>query len=257
MYIHFLRHATLVLTIDNLTILVDPMLSPREAMEPIANAGNQQRIPMVPLPLSDEELQQMLGSLDAVVVTHTHRDHWDASAQAMLPKHLPLMCQPEDQNTFEQAGFSQVLPVTDQLTWYGLQIHRTGGQHGTGDLGKKMGPVSGFVLQAEGEPTLYIAGDTIWCPDVEQSLHRFSPDVVILNAGAPTYATGGGPITMDEIDVCQVCRSIPQARVIAVHMETVNHCCLTRAALRTKVEEEGLEKQVSIPQDGEILTFSR
>jgi L-ascorbate metabolism protein UlaG (beta-lactamase superfamily) len=62
---------------------------------------------------------------------------------------------------------------------------------------------------------------------------------------------------MDEQDVCEVCRSIPEARVIAVHMETVNHCRLTRATLRTKVEEEGLGKQVSIPLDGEILTFDR
>jgi L-ascorbate metabolism protein UlaG (beta-lactamase superfamily) len=256
MHIHFLRHATLVLTIRNLKILVDPMLSPLEAMEPIANAGNQQRIPMVPLPLSDEELQQLLGSIDAVLVTHTHRDHWDASAQTMLPKQLPILCQPGDQDTFAHAGFSQVLPVTEQLTWQGLQVDRTGGQHGTGELGKKMGVVSGFVLRAEGEPALYIAGDTIWCPEVERALKQFSPDVVILNAGAATYATGGGPITMGEVDVCQVCRSIPAARVIAVHMETVNHCRLTRAALRTKVEEEGLGKQVCIPQDGDILTFS-
>ncbi len=256
MHIHFLRHATLVLTIHSLTLLVDPMLSPLEAMEPIANAGNQQRIPMVPLPLSDEELQQALGGVDAVLVTHTHRDHWDASAQAMLQKHLPLLCQPEDQEALEQAGFSQVLPVTEHLTWRGLQIDRTEGQHGTGEIGKKMGPVSGFVLRAEGEPALYIAGDTIWCPEVERALKQFSPDVVILNAGAATFVTGGGPITMDEEDVCRVCQSIPQARVVAVHMETVNHCGLTRTALRTKIEEEGLEKQVCIPQDGDILTFS-
>lgn len=255
MHIHFLRHATLVLTIHNLALLVDPMLSPLEAMEPIANAANERRIPMLPLPLSDEELRQVLAKIDAVLVTHTHRDHWDASAQAMLPKHLPILCQPEDQDAIEQAGFSQVLPITRQLAWHGLQIDRTGGQHGTGELGKKMGPVSGFVLQAEGEPTLYIAGDTIWCPEVEQALKQFSPAVVILNAGAPTYVTGGGPITMDEEDVCQVCQNIPEARVVAVHMDTVNHCQLTRAALRIKVEQEGLGSQVLIPQDGERLTF--
>ncbi len=76
MYIHFLRHATLLLTINDLTLLVDPMLSPLEAMGPIANAGNQQRIPMVPLPVSDADLQQILQRIDAVLVTHTHRDHW-------------------------------------------------------------------------------------------------------------------------------------------------------------------------------------
>lgn len=257
LHIHFLRHATLLVMMHDLTLLVDPMLSPREAMEPIANAGNQWRIPMVPLPLSAEELQQILGSIDAVLVTHTHRDHWDVSAQAMLPKHLPLLCQPEDQGVLEQASFSQVLPVTEPLTWRGIHVHRTGGQHGTGELGKRMGPVSGFVLQAEGEPALYIAGDTVWCPEVEQALKRFSPDVAVLNAGAATYITGGGPITMNEGDVCQVCRTIPEATVIAVHMEVINHCRLTRAALRAKVEAEGLGKQVCIPLDGDRLTFSR
>lgn len=255
MHVRLLRHATLILAIHNLTILVDPMLSPLEAMDPIANAGNQRRIPMVPLPLSDEELQQQLRGIDAVLVTHTHRDHWDASAEAMLSKHLPLISQPEDQNMLEQASFSQVLPVTEHLVWRGLQIDRTGGQHGKGELGKKMAPVSGFVLRAEGEPTVYIAGDTIWCPEVEQALQGFSPDVVILNTGAATFATGGGPITMNEEDVIQVCRSVPEAKVVAVHMETINHCLLTRAALRARVEKEGLEKQVYIPADGETLKF--
>ena len=255
MHIRLLRHATLVLTIHGRTLLVDPMLSPLEAMEPIANAGNQRRIPMVPLPISDEELQQVLGSIDAVLVTHTHRDHWDASAQAMLPKHLPLLCQPADQELFEQAGFSQVLPITEHLTWRGIEIDRTGGQHGTGEIGKKMGTVSGFVLQAAGEPTLYIAGDTIWCAEVERTLPQFSPQVIVLNAGAATFATGGGPITMDAADVCRVCRSLPSARVVAVHMETINHCILTRAALRTTLTQEGLAAHVDIPQDGETLTF--
>jgi L-ascorbate metabolism protein UlaG (beta-lactamase superfamily) len=257
MHIHFLRHATLLLTIHHLKILVDPMLSPLEAMDPIANAGNQWRIPMVPLPLSDEELQHLIGDLDAVIVTHTHRDHWDASAQTLLPKHLPLLCQPEDQQTLELAGFSDVLPVIESLNWRGLEIDRTGGQHGAGKLGQQMGPVSGFVLMAEGEPTIYIAGDTIWCPQVASALKEFSPDVVILNAGAATYATGGGPITMDEEDVCQVARSIPGAKVIAVHMETINHCRLTRATLRAKTVEAGLEQQIAIPQDGELLAFPR
>ncbi|GHO70309.1 MBL fold metallo-hydrolase [Ktedonobacter sp. SOSP1-52] len=255
MQIHFLRHATLVLTIHNLKILVDPMLSPQGAIDPIPNAGNQIRNPMMPLPLSDEELQQVINNLDAVLITHTHRDHWDPAAQDLLPKDLPLLCQPADQAKLEQAGFTQVLPISERLTWRGLEIDRTGGQHGTGELGKMMGPVSGFVLKAEGEPALYIAGDTIWCSDVEQALTQHKPDVVMLNAGAPTFVTGGGPITMDENDVCQVCRSIPEANIVAVHMETINHCRLTRAALRDKLEAEELEKQVSIPQDGEILTF--
>ncbi|HEU5227924.1 MAG TPA: MBL fold metallo-hydrolase [Ktedonobacteraceae bacterium] len=255
MDIHFLRHATFVVTVNELRILVDPMLSEAEAMDPIANAGNQRRIPMVELPLSQTELEQLLRRVDAVMVSHTHRDHWDARAQALLPKHLPILCQPQDQAVIEQAGFTQVMPITQHMEWRGLQIDRTGGQHGTGELGRKMGPVSGFVIQKTGEPTLYIAGDTVWCPEVQQALAQFSPDVVILYSGAASYVTGGGPITMSEEDVLQVCRALPTAQVIAIHMETINHCRLTRSVLKEKMAEEGLANRVLIPRDGELITL--
>ena len=255
MHIHFLRHATFVVTLDNLRILVDPMLSPAEAMEPVANAGNQWRIPLVELPLSESEVDTLLHQIDAVLVTHTHRDHWDATAQALLPKDLPILCQPEDQHIIEQAGFTSVIPVQQSTEWQGIQLYRTGAQHGSGELGKKMGPVSGFVLKAPGAPSLYISGDTIWCPEVEQALAHFSPGVIVLYAGAATYATGGGPITMTDEDVCRVCRAAPEAQVVAVHMEVINHCRLTRSALRETIATEDLTKQVSIPLDGEQLTF--
>ena len=256
MKIHLLRHATLVVTLGDLTLLVDPMLSPAQAMEPVAHAGNQWRIPMVGLPLSPGKLQVLLEHIDAVLVTHTHPDHWDAAAQTLLPKQIPILCQPEDQGMIEQAGFSSVLPVQQRKEWQGLQLFRTEGQHGHGDLGKKMGPVSGYVLTEGKAPALYIAGDTVWCPEIKQVLEQFSPEVVVLNAGAATFVTGGGPITMNEEDVCQVCQTIPQAQVIAVHMDVVNHCRLTRADLRRSIATQGLEKQVLIPNDGEVLTFS-
>src|SRR5689334_12113203 len=97
MNIHFLRHATFIVHSDDLNLLVDPMLSPAQAMEPVANAGNQLRIPLVELPLAEAELNAILQKIDAVLVTHTHRDHWDAAAQALVPKHVPVVCQPEDQ----------------------------------------------------------------------------------------------------------------------------------------------------------------
>jgi hypothetical protein len=34
-----------------------------------------------------------------------------------------------------------------------------------------MGEVSGFVLQAENEPTLYIVGDSIWVEEVENAIN--------------------------------------------------------------------------------------
>ena len=254
MQIHFLRHATLVLKINGLSLLVDPMLSPASAMDPVANAGDDRRIPLVELPLDQAALERLLNSLDAVLVTHTHRDHWDARAVELLPKALPVICQPSDVETITAAGFTTVLPVETQLGWNDLTFSRTGGQHGAGEVGQRMAPVSGFMIQAPGSPTVYIAGDTIWCPEVDRALEQHWPDVTILNTGAAQFLTGG-PITMTAQDVVQVCRAQPGTRVVAVHLETLNHCKLSRAELRSELEAVGLVERVLIPADGETLTL--
>jgi L-ascorbate metabolism protein UlaG (beta-lactamase superfamily) len=115
-----------------------------------------------------------------------------------------------------------------------------------------MGPVSGFVVRAEDSPTLYVAGDTIFCPEVEEALNAHEPDVVVVNAGAARFLKGG-PITMTAEDVARVCRAAPEALVVAVHMEAINHCLLTRDELGEELRREGLADQVAIPADGESL----
>ena len=63
----------------------------------------------------------------------------------------------------------------------------------------------------------------------------------------------GDPITMDPADVIRVCRATPEATVVAVHMEAINHCVVTRKMLEEAVEEAGVAGQVFIPPDGEYL----
>lgn len=248
MQVQLIRHATLRVSMGGHTLLVDPMLSAKEEMDPIQNASNTRRIPLVPLPFSPNEI---LKDVDAVLVTHTHRDHWDDAATRMVPRTLPIFCQPEDEARFHDGGYADVRPVNTALQFDGLQITRTSGQHGTGDLVRQMGPVSGYVLRAENEPSLYIAGDTIYGPDVEHALAQHDPQVTVLNAGAAQFIMGD-PITMNEADVAKVCRRAPQTQVIAVHMEAMNHCLLKRAHLEASLERDGLKGRVLIPMDGEM-----
>jgi L-ascorbate metabolism protein UlaG (beta-lactamase superfamily) len=254
MQIHFLRHATFILKLKNIQLLVDPMLSPAESMDPIGGAASNKRIPMVGLPLSAEELTDVLSQITAVLVSHRHHDHWDAHAKALLRKDIQIFCQPEDEARIKADGFKNVTSIQSEHVWEGITLRRTGGRHGSGETGKRMGTVSGFVITAEGEPTLYIAGDTILCPEVTDALQKHKPDVVVVNAGGTRFLTGW-PITMTSEDVAAVCRPISSARIVAVHMEVVNHCVETREDLRKFLEKENLLKQVLIPADGDVLTF--
>ena len=247
MRLRLIRHATLILEYNGKRLLVDPMLSDEGAQQPIANAPNPRKFPLCPLPLSVPEL---LDALDAVLVTHTHRDHWDEPAAELIPKSLPILGQPEDEAKFRQQGFHQVQPIMTALEWNGIQITRTGGQHGTGEIGKKMAPVSGYVLRAPGGPTIYIAGDTIWCPEVESALEQFRPRIAVVNAGAAQFLEGA-PITMTAEDVIRVCQAASNTQVVADHMETVNHCLLSRADLAFQLEAARVIGQVAIPNDGD------
>ncbi|SMD14750.1 MBL fold metallo-hydrolase [Sporomusa malonica] len=250
MKIRHLRHATFHLLMQEVTFLVDPVLSPAEGMTPIDNSPNQRRNPLVELPVSAE----LVMKADACLVTHMHRDHFDSAAGELLPKAMSVFCQPEDLDKLKQLGFEDVQPVNPAATWKAIAIERTGGQHGTGEIGQKMAPVSGYVLNAAGEPTLYIAGDTIWCPEVADSLATHKPEVIVLNGGAARF-NQGDPITMGMQDIFQVCRHAPAAKVVVLHMEAINHCLLTRAELNAFLSQEGLDNRVTVPADGQWLEF--
>jgi L-ascorbate metabolism protein UlaG (beta-lactamase superfamily) len=232
------RHATLLVELGGRRVLVDPMLGATGAYPPIENTPSPRRNPLVPLPAV------ALDPLDAIVVTHLHNDHYDPAAAESLPKDVPVITQPESAARLEADGFRDVRPVVEELDWDGVSIVRTGGRHGRGAVADALGPVSGFVLRAAGEPVLYIAGDTVWCDEVADALARHRPDVAVVNAGAARFLDSD-PITMDADDVRSVVEAGP--RVVAVHLEAVNHCLQTRAELRAAVPE------ALVPADGETL----
>lgn len=134
-----------------------------------------------------------------------------------------------------------------------IEIIRTAGHHGTGEIGEQMGPVSGFVFQAPGEPVVYLAGDTIWCSEVAETLDKYRPEWTIVNAGGARF-TVGDPIIMTAQDVTAVAQHASYTQIVAVHMEAINHCLLTRSELTEHINREGLEGRVHIPADGATVS---
>ena len=161
MRVTLIRNATVVLELSGRRILVDPMLDAARARPPIENTANPVPNPTVELPFPAEEV---VRGLDAVLVTHRHRDHFDGTAERLLPRDVPTFCQPDDASAFSDLGLD-VRPVGDTLDWNGLTIRRVPGRHGSGTVGEALGPVSGFVFD-----DLYLAGDTVWYEDVEETI---------------------------------------------------------------------------------------
>jgi L-ascorbate metabolism protein UlaG (beta-lactamase superfamily) len=190
-----------------------------------------------------------------LLVTHTHPDHFDPIASSSLNKSIKLLHQPADESFFEKEGFTNAETVTDRSVWNTIRIYRTGGHHGSGEVLKHMGTVSGFVLQAENHPTIYIVGDSIWTQEVEVAVKTYKPDYVVVNSGgAQMPGFEGTPILMDEQQTITLIKACGEAKVIAVHMEALDHCHTTRDSLRQQAEESHISKdKLFIPQDGETI----
>jgi len=250
MQIQLIRNATLRMAYANRQFVTDPFLAVKHSLRSFADISPN---PLVDLPCSPEEVVE---GIEMVVVSHLHPDHFDQMAQELLPKNLPLFCQPGDEVALAEKGFQSVVAVEQSTQWQGITLTRTPAQHGTGVWIERMGNVSGFVFQAENEPTVYWAGDTIWYEPVEQVITDFQPDVIITHSSGAKFGDSD-PIVMDAEQTIAVCRAAPKTVVIAVHLESLDHGTVSRADLRAAAEAQGIgSEQLLIPADGEQLNFN-
>lgn len=248
-----IRNATLKISFAGKIFLIDPMLAEKGAYPGFEGTLNSHlRNPLVDLPVT---LENLFAGVDAVIVTHTHLDHWDDAAKIHLPKSLPIFVQhAQDREMIRAAGFGDVRLLTEQSAFGDITLIKTPGQHGSDAimdaLHDRLGDVCGVVFRHPQEKTLYLAGDTVWNADVAENLRRYAPEVIVLNCG-DAQIVGLGSIIMNQQDVLAVAQHAPNATLIASHMEAVNHSALSRAALRDFLQQNGVAPQVLIPADGE------
>ena len=250
MKFQLIRNATVRIGYGDLTILIDPMLGAKHSFGSFAGIEDN---PTVDLPVSTLEV---LDNVDLILLSHLHEDHFDAAAQALDDKAIPILCQPGDREKIESFGFNNVVELEKETQWQHVHISRTGGEHGTGPWAKRLNPVSGFVFQFPDEPTLYWIGDSVWCSVVETALRKFQPDVIVTHSGGAELRDSG-PIIMDAAQTILVCQSRPSAVVIATHMESLDHCKTTRQQLHAAAIEAGIDPDhLLILEDGELIEIS-
>jgi len=249
MQVQLIRSATLRIDYANQRFVIDPYLAAKHSMPSYTGKSPN---PLVELPILAHEV---IDGIDMAVISHMHSDHFDQSAKDLLPKELKLLCQPSDVEELKKDGFQNTMAVNDNITWEMMKITRTNGQHGTGKVRQMMGEVSGFVFEAENEPTVYWAGDTIWCDEVAKVIDQYQPEIIITHSCGAVWDNNAF-ILMDDEQTVTVCRAAPKSVVIATHMDSLDHATVTRGELRAYAETNGiLLEQLLIPEDGEMLEF--
>lgn len=250
--VQLIRNATLVIEYNGKKILVDPMFSPKGAIDSWAGI---QKNPTVELKMP---IEKIVKDVDLVIVSHSHEDHFDKFASQNLDKSIDLIIQPADADFFKKENFTNATVLEDNKVWNGIFIHRVEGQHGSGEVLKMMGKTSGFVLQAENQPTVYIVGDAIWTEDIKKTIKKFKPDYIIVNSGgARIQGFENVPIIMDEAQTMALISESGKAKVIAVHMDALDHCRTTRSSLKDKAANLKIgPDKLMIPEDGEVIILT-
>lgn len=248
-----IRSATIKIQYPNVTFMIDPWLSDPCTNEEKEAALKEKRFitkPIVPLPLP---VKDILSDVDVCIVSHDHADHFSTD---YLPKDMHMIFQNQkDEALGKSLGFTNTEYFEkDMIQIEDIKIYRTDGRHGdTDELAKKAGPVSGFVFVKEGEKTIWVAGDTVYCDIVEKVIDTYHPDIIIVNAC--DAHTRSGRLIMNTEDVIKTCKYAPGSIVVASHMDTVSHAHLTRKELQDYLIKTPYEKQVLIPLDGEKISF--
>lgn len=255
MEITLLRNATLVVEGAGQRVAVDPSLSPPRRRPPLSLLRSRPALnPTVALP---DGREGKLAGLTGALVTHFrfgHSDHLDGPGRRLLAESgVPTGCQPPDARALRRAGVD-ARPVAPGGTveLFGGRLTSVPARHGHGLVGRLMGPGVGYLLRLPGEPSLYLSGDTVLTDEVRAVLERERPDVAVMHSGGARLDVGS-PILM-ALDEQLEFVSLAPGRVIAVHMEALDHCGIGRARLREALETAGAGDRVQIPADGETIS---
>lgn len=252
------RNATQIIAYAGKKFLVDPMFAKKEAFPGYEGTVRSDiRIPMTELPFDFD----VLLDVDAIIVTHTHPDHWDDAAVESIPKDKLIYVQNEhDKALLHSQGFNNLVILSDNSKMGDISLIKTICQHGSDEayahpqMAALLGESSGVIFRHPSEKTLYLIGDSIWINAVGDNLRQFNPGVVIMNTGW-AHVLGFGPIIFGREDVLKVHQILPDAQIVATHMEAVNHCLLTREELLAYARDNQIQEWVSAPADGESVTI--
>ena len=108
-YLELIGHACVTMNISGITLLTDPHIYPSY------RNGYFTYFPPRSVKIDN------LPSLDAILISHSHRDHFDVASLTVLPRGTPIFCPADARilNCLQSLDFEEVITVSD---WSRLEL---------------------------------------------------------------------------------------------------------------------------------------
>jgi L-ascorbate metabolism protein UlaG (beta-lactamase superfamily) len=203
-----------------------------------------------------------VGAIDAVLLSHDHHaDNLDVGGRAFLAR--------AGRTLTTTAGAERLGGNAIGLEpWASLELERPGGGavtvtavpalHGPEGSEPVTGPVIGFVLSADGAPTLYVSGDNASVDVVRTIAERLGPiELAVLFAGGVSipHRFDGAYLTLSAERAAQAAGVLGARAVVPVHFEGWAHFTHGEAELRAAFEAAGLAERLVVPEAGKTVSI--
>jgi L-ascorbate metabolism protein UlaG (beta-lactamase superfamily) len=198
----FLGHATVLIELEGVRLLFDPLLGGR-----VLHLRRQ----VSPV---DESV---FAGPDAVLISHSHHDHLDLASLRRLGRDTRLIVPSGAGSWLESKGFTNVseVDVGDTLKVAELEITAVVAHHNGGRLGGPQAKALGYLVA--GRHVVYFAGDT----EMFAGMGSFSPmpDVVLLPVAG--WGPKLGPGHMDPLQAAHAVELLEPRLAIPIHWGTL------------------------------------
>jgi L-ascorbate metabolism protein UlaG (beta-lactamase superfamily) len=207
-----------------------------------------------------------LPTLDFVLLSHFHGDHFDQVAEQELDKALPIVTTIDSAGELEERGFSNCYAID---TWETLSVLKgecrlnitaMPGRHGPPLSDFVLPEVMGSMLEFQSPSghtllQLYITGDTLVFDEIEEIPQRYPEiDTALLHLGGTRVL--GIMVTMDAEQGVRMMKIINPKMAIPIHFNDYDVFTSPLSDFVREAEAAGLAGRVHTLQHGETYTFS-
>jgi L-ascorbate metabolism protein UlaG (beta-lactamase superfamily) len=215
----FLGHATVLIEVDGVRLLTDPLLRDRVAhlRRRVASIG-----------------PDIYANIEAVLISHLHHDHLDLASLRLLGLGTPLLVPAGAGAWLGERGFTNVTELSvDEVANVGsLAVTAVKASH---DGRRRMGPGSlraetlGYLVR--GRRTVYFAGDTELFDDMSDILpgqrdsdyrSDSSPQLDVALLPVAGWGPTLGPGHMDPLDAARAASLLGPRIAIPIHWGTLS-----------------------------------
>jgi L-ascorbate metabolism protein UlaG (beta-lactamase superfamily) len=253
----FIGTATVLIRFGGYTILTDPNF---------LHAGDHVHLGygLVSTRLTNPALDiDALPTLDLVILSHYHGDHFDRVAARRLDRTVPIVTTPHAVARLRRDGFEALYALR---RWRSIRVEKSGalplriqampGKHGPGLVSRLLPPIMGSLLEfGTGAPfRLYISGDTLIHDEFRKIPARTGRlHVALLHLGGTRVL--GIYVTMDAQQGLEALRILDAKTTIPIHYNDYGVFKSPLEDFKAAVRRENLEEKVHYLSHGEAFEF--